>query len=327
VKKGLLFSGVLAAAILAPAMATAYEQTMTCTKSGIYACLPGEIAQPVHWPQRVLPFVINEEGSDDFEQGADGKISEELQQVIRLSFNAWYEVDCAYLEFRYDGLTSDRTVGFTRGEDNSNIVMWTEDWPYGGATTAYALTSVTFDTKTGIIADADIELNGDQFSFTNEDEEAATLVDVRNTLTHEVGHFIGLDHSPIEDATMYARAPEGELIKRSLHEDDIEGLCDIYPLDDDEDGYPTEEEDLDGDGDPSNDDTDGDGIPNYQDPDDDGDGIDTIDEPGSHLDNPGGSDNPLCFCASMTQSAPAPAMLWLLLGGFALRGRRRKQTR
>ena len=48
--------------------------------------------------------------------------------------------------------------------------------------------------------------------------------------------------------------------------------------DPDSDGIPTSEEDVNGDGDPTNDDTDHDGIPNYLDGDDDGDGILTKDE-------------------------------------------------
>jgi MYXO-CTERM domain-containing protein len=52
---------------------------------------------------------------------------------------------------------------------------------------------------------------------------------VRNTVTHEVGHFLGLDHTPIEAATMFATAPRGETAKRDLHQDDIDGLCAIYP--------------------------------------------------------------------------------------------------
>ena len=48
--------------------------------------------------------------------------------------------------------------------------------------------------------------------------------------------------------------------------------------DEDGDGVINEIEDLNGDGDPTNDDTDGDGIPDYEDNDDDGDGILTIDE-------------------------------------------------
>ena len=86
----------------------------------------------------------------------------------------------------------------------------------------------------------------------------------------------------------------------------------------------TEEEDLNGDGDPSNDDTDGDGIPNYKDPDDDGDGIPTIDEPGEHLDNPDGGDNPLCLCASTSTQVPVPGGLLLILGGLMIRGRRKR---
>lgn len=56
---------------------------------------------------------------------------------------------------------------------------------------------------------------------------------------------------------------------------DGEGTPDYLDDDDDDDGIPTIDEDLDGDGDPTNDDTDGDGLPNYLDDDDDGDGIPT----------------------------------------------------
>ncbi|NLP57153.1 Ig-like domain-containing protein [Lutibacter sp. B1] len=56
---------------------------------------------------------------------------------------------------------------------------------------------------------------------------------------------------------------------------DGDGISDIY-------------EDLNGDGNLSNDDTDGDGIPNYMDTDDDGDGIPTIDEGA----DPDGNSNP-----------------------------------
>ncbi|SMD33285.1 Ig-like domain (group 3), partial [Reichenbachiella faecimaris] len=52
----------------------------------------------------------------------------------------------------------------------------------------------------------------------------------------------------------------------------------ILSQDSDGDNIPDIDEDLDGDGDPSNDDTDGDGTPDYQDEDDDGDGVNTEDE-------------------------------------------------
>ncbi len=49
-------------------------------------------------------------------------------------------------------------------------------------------------------------------------------------------------------------------------------------IDDDEDGIPSELEDINGNGDLEDDDTDGDGIPNYKDNDDDNDNVLTIDE-------------------------------------------------
>jgi len=56
--------------------------------------------------------------------------------------------------------------------------------------------------------------------------------------------------------------------------------------DPDEDGIPTSAEDLNGNGDPSDDDTDGDGTPNYLDPDDDGDTVPTINEDPNDNGNP-----------------------------------------
>ena len=53
---------------------------------------------------------------------------------------------------------------------------------------------------------------------------------------------------------------------------------DYLDSDDDGDNIPTIDEDLDADGDPTNDDTDNDGIPNYLDNDDDDDGVLTINE-------------------------------------------------
>ncbi len=59
---------------------------------------------------------------------------------------------------------------------------------------------------------------------------------------------------------------------------DGDGTPNYLDRDDDGDGILTINEDVDGDGDPTNDDTDGDTIPNYLDEDDDGDGVNTNEE-------------------------------------------------
>lgn len=72
---------------------------------------------------------------------------------------------------------------------------------------------------------------------------------------------------------------------------DGDGLPDFMDFDDDGDNVPTYKEDINGDGDFTNDDSDGDGIPNYLDNDDDGDGILTINEDIAGSGDPSSSSN------------------------------------
>lgn len=227
----MIVSGLLAMmTILSASSAFAYEQTKTCTGSGIYACEVDETPLGVRWPRRTITYRVNERGSADI--NGSSPISEELRQAVRQSFDPWNQATCSDLTMIEGQLTDEEEIGFScdLGEENNlNLVVWREDWPYA-SNMIYALTSVTFNPKTGIIYDADIEFNDETFRFTLGDNLLTTRVDVRNTLTHEVGHFLGLDHSPIESATMYGQAPLGELSKRDLHPDDRDGVCAIYPV-------------------------------------------------------------------------------------------------
>ena len=81
--------------------------------------------------------------------------------------------------------------------------------------------------------------------------------------------------------------PDNSEVNYTLIDTDGDGILDFQDIDDDGDGVNTAEEDIDEDGDPTNDDTDGDNIPDYLDIDDDGDGIATIDE---NPDNDGDGD-------------------------------------
>jgi len=62
---------------------------------------------------------------------------------------------------------------------------------------------------------------------------------------------------------------------------DNDGVTNFSDIDNDNDGIPDDDEDTNGDGDPTNDDFDGDGIPNYHDLDSDGDGIYDVVEVGN----------------------------------------------
>jgi hypothetical protein len=53
--------------------------------------------------------------------------------------------------------------------------------------------------------------------------------DVQNTLTHELGHALGLAHAPSQFSTMYATSQPGETSKRVLDSGSQEFLCEAYP--------------------------------------------------------------------------------------------------
>jgi MYXO-CTERM domain-containing protein len=113
--------------------------------------------------------------------------------------------------------------------------------------------------RDGEIVDADIELNGVDFAISIAGATtgtAACLSDLKNTLTHELGHFLGLEHTClasgdppridnqgnavplcnasndplIRDSTMYNFQTCGETSKASLSVDDTTAICSIYPM-------------------------------------------------------------------------------------------------
>lgn len=124
---------------------------------------------------------------------------------------------------------------------------WDTDDPFHADSRVIALTTVSYSDGSGEIVDADMELNawagsGSQppgYYFTCVDPPAVACVapgqagciamDVQNVVTHEAGHVLGLGHSLVAGATMEASAPNGETSKRTLAQDDVQGVCEIYP--------------------------------------------------------------------------------------------------
>lgn len=218
--------------------ALAFEQTMTCSNAtgALFQCGKNETPKPVCWSNRDISYLIQIDGSDDIRMDSGAMLSQVLEESIQSSFAAWTGPECAHLDITFAGTTPGTDTGFMGNAHNTNLIVWREDWPYDADPGAYALTSVTFSASTGTISDVDIELNGEYFTWSVKELPGASEVDVRNTMTHEVGHFIGLDHSLARDSTMFASAPLGETIKRTLSQDDVDAVCTIYGPQQDEEG-------------------------------------------------------------------------------------------
>ena len=218
---------VIAAIVLTPASALGFRQTRTCLNdiapapTGTPRCGPGETPQLLAWRDLEVPYRVNEQGSAEFPGGLEG----ELLDTIIASFDQWNAPDCSPFTFVYDGTTA--TDEYVR-DDGMNVVVFQDDvWPYSSA--VLAVTTVTADVD-GFIVNADMELNGVEHTFAIVDGNTGVETwDVQNTITHEAGHVLGLDHDAVPDSTMEFEAEAGDINKRDLHPDDIEGLCAIYP--------------------------------------------------------------------------------------------------
>jgi hypothetical protein len=118
-----------------------------------------------------------------------------------------------------------------------------------------ALTTTSYKPDTGEILDADMELferdpqQGTGYWFTcassgpvcGAQSVAPTTscisMDLGSTVTHEAGHMLGLAHpcrNPSDcleaaQTTMFGTAALGDTQKRTLKDDDVQGVCTIYP--------------------------------------------------------------------------------------------------
>jgi hypothetical protein len=176
------------------------------------------------WPDSEAHYVLDSDAPD-------GVSRSDAEAAVRASFDAWANVGCSYLDLSFDGQVDHPEVGYRAGQDNENVVTYVEhDWK--GKSSTQAITLLTFGCLDGVILDADVVVNADDFDFTThpgEDHEKRR--DLQNVLTHEAGHFVGFAHSPDPTSTMFATVTADETQKRDLTDSDVAGMCQAYPLD------------------------------------------------------------------------------------------------
>jgi MYXO-CTERM domain-containing protein len=123
-------------------------------------------------------------------------------------------------------------VQYNKDGPNQHVIIFDDSsWPHDDSNNTLALTTVTFDSTTGEIYDADMEINTAQQTLTVHDPIPADGYDLASIVTHETGHFLGMAHSGDTRATMYAHYRQGATSMRDLTQDDVSGICSIYPPD------------------------------------------------------------------------------------------------
>ncbi|MFC1707650.1 matrixin family metalloprotease [Planctomycetota bacterium] len=182
----------------------------------------------LYWAAQPVSFAIHSSGSDDLLED-DRDLA-----AVRMAFETWQRTGESALQF-----SENHAVAVVDGvkqarNDGNNVVIFDENNSTGlfsGASFVVAITPVFFDTASGRILDADIVFNGANHSFTTRPGATGESgkYDIQNIATHEVGHFVGLDHSAVHGATMVPYATPGETRLRSLSSDERAALRTVYP--------------------------------------------------------------------------------------------------
>ena len=180
------------------------------------------------WRNACVSYSIN--------QAASRSISfEDAQRVIDNAFATWVGTTCADgnpvgIAVSNIGPAACGEVKYNADTANQNLIVFRDDgWPYNDPNSTLGLTTVTFNAQTGEIYDADMEINSSARNLSTSDKVPANGFDLASVITHEAGHFFGLAHATDSKATMFASYKPGTTALRTLAEDDIEGLCAIYP--------------------------------------------------------------------------------------------------
>ena len=267
--------------ILAPGMRvalTAYEapdlsQRMHVVVDGVKVLFmppefvrtgPTKAGNYLYWESGCVYVTVDAEGTKQVAGDAEFP-------VIDASIAAWNNGvrSCSYMD-----IVQDPKKPIEVGKDKINVIKFRDTtWcrpavgddaarchspSAAGLTTAVFVDDADSD-RDGAIVDADIELNGEHFAISVDGNSlgmAGCKSDLANTLTHELGHLLGLEHpcratadpprvdgngNPVPscsmqnlepaiiEATMYNFQECGETKKASLSADDTNAICTIYP--------------------------------------------------------------------------------------------------
>lgn len=155
-----------------------------------------------------------------------------MNAVMTAAFTTWNASPNAAINITPGGTTTDTTEGF----DGKNLICFVceGDFAQHEDTLAVTITTVadrpgedtrhgTTSTFAGQIIDSDILFNPSVLFTTG----GSAGRDLETIAVHEIGHFLGLDHSGVVRAVMFPFAPEANLA--TLSYDDVAGAFALYP--------------------------------------------------------------------------------------------------
>lgn len=217
--------------------------------------------QPFRWTTSCVPIT-------GYTRGLPEMTGVEIANAMQAAVSVWTKADpalagCTYLDLALTVAGAEQRPPSAGRDQRNNIIFRDENWCRSDSPSdcydaaALAITSLFAAESDGRILDADIEVNAVNFRWADlETNPLSGRQDLQNTLTHELGHFVGLDHTcylggprprqtdnrgelvpdcdaasdEVRQTTMFASADPADMEKRTLSPDDQLAICEMYPL-------------------------------------------------------------------------------------------------
>ena len=155
--------------------------------------------------------------------------------ALHACFDVWESVPGSVMQFEFGGLVApDIDVNTS---DGTNVVYWAKNSLFVANSTAHLGGSLAFAfpstvSGTAVLKGGDIVLNGVEFAwFTDhQDTENMNGFFIEGPVLHEIGHILGMLHTPVTGATMFSRSRRWlHTLQPGLSEDDVAALRHVYP--------------------------------------------------------------------------------------------------
>lgn len=203
---------------------------LSSASAGTMSLAADDSVQDLRWRSGTVRLAVS---VSLLRESANIKRDSDVAGALRRSLAAWSSV--ANVDFQLvnseklsvspSGPAGDGVSLITIAQTPENVLLFAKDPENAAATTR------VFYNRRGMISEADIVLNPyQQFST---DGTLGTF-DLESTLTHEIGHLLGLRHSLVRGSTMHANYGRNGVFglknfsTRSLSADDIAAVRAIY---------------------------------------------------------------------------------------------------